>query len=148
MRLGIESLSFVSTELAGQLLRRLRNITGDRAQELTLLRDEFSDPYKLAEFYIEPHLQAYNPTARDMGIAPPVPRQSAFSLLNKFFYGGKPKYRDGSQQMFLLSDAGMGKSALLLMIKLMHLAGFWPQGCHCVLFSLSIDPLQQIKAIA
>jgi len=148
VRLGIEPLSFVSTKLAGQLLKRLKNITGDRAQELTLLGDEFTDPYELAEFYIEPHIQAGNPTDRNRGVHLPVPRQSAFALLNKFIDGGKPKYRDGSHQMFLLSDAGMGKSSLLLMIKLMHLADFWPQGCHCALFSLKLDSLKQIERIA
>ncbi len=84
----IDSLSFVSAELAGQLLKRLRNITGDQAQELILLRDEFADPYELAEFYVEPYLQDRPPASRYRDIDLPVPRQAAFLLRNRLIAGG------------------------------------------------------------
>lgn len=148
MRLGMEPLSFVSSALAGQLLKRLCRLAGDRAQELNLLRDEFGDPEELVKFYAEPHLQERSPADRRRGLHAPVPRQSAFSLLNCFLDGGQPRNRDGSHQMFLLADAGMGKSSLLFMIKLMQLAGFWPPGCRCELFRLGGgDTLAQIAAI-
>ena len=50
--------------------------------------------------------------------------------------------------MFILSDAGMGKTSLLLMLKLMHLTCFWPQKYSCQLFKLGDDTLQRVRAFA
>ncbi len=147
MRVGMEPLSFVSSALAGQLLKRLGRLTGDRAQELNLLRDEFGDPDELVRFYVEPHMQERNPSARRRNGFHPAPRQPAFALLNRFLDGGQPRSRDGSHQMFLLAEAGAGKTSLLLMVKLMQLAGFWPNGCRCELFRLGRDSLAQIAAV-
>uniref|UniRef100_UPI0040567BC8 SUMF1/EgtB/PvdO family nonheme iron enzyme n=1 Tax=Candidatus Electronema sp. TaxID=2698783 RepID=UPI0040567BC8 len=147
MRVGMEPLSFVSSALAGQLLKRLSRLAGDRAQELNLLRDEFGDSEELARCYVEPHLQERCPATRRRNGCPPAPRQAAFSLLNRFLDSGQPRCRDGSHQLFLLAEAGAGKTSLLLMVKLMQLAGFWPPGCRCELFRLGRDTLNQIAAV-
>ncbi|WP_417914307.1 SUMF1/EgtB/PvdO family nonheme iron enzyme [Candidatus Electronema sp. JM] len=143
----MEPLSFVSSALAGQLLKRLGRLTGDRAQELNLLRDEFGDPEELVRFYIEPHVQERGPAVRRRGCCQLSPQQPAFSLLNRFLDGGQSRSRDGSRQLFLLAEAGAGKTSLLLMIKLMQLAGFWPAGCRCELFRLHRDSLAQLAAV-
>ena len=146
MRLGMESLSFASAALAAQLPKRLSRLAGDRAQELNLLRDEFGSAEDLARSYVEPHLQERCPAQR-LGVPAPAPREPAFSLLNRFLSGGQPSSRDGSHQLFVLAEAGMGKTSLLLLIKLLQLAGFWPPRCRCELFRLGADSLVQIAAV-
>jgi formylglycine-generating enzyme required for sulfatase activity len=47
----------------------------------------------------------------------------------------------------VLSDAGMGKSALLTMLKLMHMTQFWPQDRNCVLKKLGPQTLEEIQTI-
>ncbi len=143
----MEPVSFASAELTAQLPKRLSQLAGDRAQELNLLRDEFGGAEELARFYVEPHVQERLPADRRRGLPAPAPREPAFSVLNRFLEGGQPAVRDGSHQLFLLAEAGMGKTSLLLMIKLMQLAGFWPSGCRCELFRLGADSLAQIAAV-
>ncbi|WP_417916230.1 SUMF1/EgtB/PvdO family nonheme iron enzyme [Candidatus Electronema sp. JC] len=147
MRLGMKPLPFASAELAAQLPKRLSRLAGDRAQELNLLRDEFGGAENLARFYVEPHVQERCPADRRRGLPAPAPREPAFSVLSRFLEGGQPVCRDGSHQLFLLAEAGMGKTSLLLMVKLLQLAGFWPPGCRCELFRLGPDSLAQIAAV-
>ncbi len=147
MVLGLEPLSFVSIEKVKRLSKLLRSFTGDQAQEFNQLRDDFTDPAELVRCYVEPHLQSCNPFSGPRESYFPVPRESAFSLLNRFLDGGPPKHRDGSSQLFLLADAGMGKSSLLLIIKLMQLAGLWPSCHHCLLLRLDENTLEYMAAV-
>lgn len=54
---------------------------------------------------------------------------------------------DGRNQSILLADAGMGKTSLLLMLKLLHINAMWPQQKKCVLLKLGEDTLDVVKAI-
>ncbi|MCW5201962.1 MAG: formylglycine-generating enzyme family protein [Candidatus Electrothrix communis] len=145
--MGLESLSFVNIEWMKQLYRQLKQFTDERAQELDRLGDDFVDPLELTRFYVEPSLQAYRPLSRRNGVLSLDPCQPAFSLLNKFFTGGVPNNRDGSHQLILLGEPGSGKSSLLLILKLMSLAEFWPKGYHCLLLKLDEHTLDQIAAV-
>ncbi len=138
--------TFISADQTAQLLKRLRSLAGDQAQELTLLRDEFADPEELARLYVEPHLQERSPGGQE-GVPPPVPRQPAFALLNQFLGSGPLQTEDGSHQLFLLGEAGCGKTYLLLLLKLLFLSGSWPQNCRCELLRLGPDTLAQIAPI-
>ena len=145
--MGLESLSFVNIEWMKQLYRQLKQFTDERAQELDQLGDDFVDPLELSRFYVEPCLQAYRPLPRRNGVLSLDPCQPAFSLLNKFFIGGVPNNRDGSHQLILLGEPGSGKSSLLLILRLMNLAEFWPKGYHCLLLKLGEQTLDQIAAV-
>ena len=145
--MGLEMLTFVKAEWARVLWKKLQGITGARAKEVERLRDEFVDPEELARFYIEPHCQDRNPADARQDDLLIAARQPVFEKINDFFRGGPPLEKDGRHQMFILSDAGMGKTSLLLMIKLMHLTNFWPQGHGCELFKLGGDTLERIVAI-
>ncbi|MCI5211332.1 MAG: hypothetical protein D3910_21680, partial [Candidatus Electrothrix sp. ATG2] len=70
-----------------------------------------------------------------------------FERINGFFRGELPLEKDGRHQIFILSDAGMGKTSLLLMIKLMHLTNFWPRRYSCALFKLGEDTLERVQAL-
>jgi formylglycine-generating enzyme required for sulfatase activity len=147
MGLWPDSLSFVNIEWVKHLYRQLNQLTGDKAQELNRLGDDFADPLELVRFYVEPCLQACRPVPSRSGVAQPDPCQPAFSLLNSFLASGFSDNRDGSHQLFLLGEPGAGKGSLLLMIRLMHLAGFWPQDYDCQLFPLDEYTLDLVSAI-
>jgi formylglycine-generating enzyme required for sulfatase activity len=147
VKAGVEPSSFVSTVQTAQLLKQLRSLAGDQAQELTLLRDDFADPEELARLYVEPHLQERSPGGQE-GVPPPVPRQPAFALLNQFLGSGPLQTEDSSHQLFLLGEAGCGKTSLLLLLKLLFLSGSWPQNCRCELFRIGPETLAQLAAVA
>ncbi len=147
MGLWPESLSFVNIEWMKQLYRQLNQLTGEKAQELNRLGDDFADPLELARFYVEPCLQACRLVPSRSGVAQPDPCQPAFSLLNSFLASGLSGNQDGSHQLILLGEPGAGKGSLLLIIKLMQLASFWPQDYNCQLFSLNEHTLNLVEAI-
>jgi len=49
--------------------------------------------------------------------------------------------------MFILSDAGMGKTSLLVMLKLSYLSSFWPKSYNCELFKISEKSLEEIEKL-
>ena len=53
----------------------------------------------------------------------------------------------GNNVMFILSDAGMGKTSLLAMLKLTELTTFWPRQYNCELFKLGENTLTELKNI-
>ena len=49
--------------------------------------------------------------------------------------------------MFILADSGMGKSSVLMMLKLAHINSFWPKGYQCVLLKLGPETIAEIESI-
>ncbi|MGX9727684.1 MAG: NACHT domain-containing protein [Candidatus Electronema sp. VV] len=145
--MALEVLSFVKAAWIKPLWKQLAQLTGERKKELERLRDEFVDPETLRGLYIEPFLQDRNPADVQQDDLLSAARQPAFERINEFFQGSLPLEKDGRHQMFILSDAGMGKTSLLLMIKLMHLTSFWPQGHSCALFKLGENTLERVQAL-
>ena len=76
------------------------------------MRDEFVDPEELAKFYVQPHTQDRNPADARQDDLLIASRQPALERVHKFFRGGPTLEKDGRHQMFILSDAGMGKKLL------------------------------------
>ncbi|TAN48989.1 MAG: formylglycine-generating enzyme family protein [Methylococcaceae bacterium] len=142
-----EPLSFVSIEWIKPLAKQLRKIRGQRAAAVTALSDEFGDPRLLLDYYVEPHCQHHNPADyhEDDGPRSAVKTQ-VFPFLNQFL-AHKALTQDGGNQLFILADAGMGKTSLLLMLKLAHLFAFWPQGHACELLKLGQDSLERIAKL-
>ncbi|WP_339133158.1 MAG: SUMF1/EgtB/PvdO family nonheme iron enzyme [Candidatus Electrothrix sp. GW3-4] len=146
--MALEVLTFVKPAWIKPLWKKLGRISEERKKELDRLRDEFVDPEQLRDIYIEPHLQDRNSADELRDEHQTATRQAAFEWINEFFQNKKmPLEKDGSHQLFILSDAGMGKTSLLLMIKLMHLTKFWPPGHYCELFKLGADTLERVQAL-
>ncbi|CAK8719287.1 Formylglycine-generating enzyme, required for sulfatase activity, contains SUMF1/FGE domain [Candidatus Electrothrix aarhusensis] len=143
--MGPELLTFVKSSWIKPLWKQFGRITGERKKELDRLRDEFVDPEQLRGLYIEPYLQDRNPADGHQDDLVSAAQQLAFERINGFFRGGPSLEKDGRHQMFILSDAGMGKTSLLLMIKLMHLTNFWPTRINCALFKLGADTLERVQ---
>jgi formylglycine-generating enzyme required for sulfatase activity len=145
---SLEIITFVKPAWIKLLWKRLSRITDERKEELNRLRDKFVDPELLKEVYIEPHLQDRNTADELRDERQTAARQPAFEWINEFFQKRKmPLEKDGSHQMFILSDAGMGKTSLLLMIKLMHLTKFWPPEYDCELFKLGDDTMDRVRIL-
>lgn len=130
-----------------RLYTRLRSIQKSRSREL----DDISkvirgNPLELARCYIEPKCQEINP-ADNPDPDYLVSKQPVMTKINEFFKYSLPPDLPGRNQMIVLADAGMGKSALLAMLKLIHLTSFWPQANECSLKKLGETTLAEITQI-
>ncbi len=102
------------------------------------------DIEELVKFYVEPDIQDRNP-ADMLEVDPaatavyPVFRYPVFRYLNMFCNDSKMIKDFDFHQMLILSDAGMGKTSLLLIIELFYLAGFWPDGYKCKFLKATDD---------
>ncbi len=124
---------------------RLKKIQDERKAELDEINKiTFGDPVELAKYYVEPDCQEMNP-ADNYEYDGMISKQPVMEKINQFL--DQPVFREGGNQLFILSDAGMGKSALLTMIKLMHMTSFWPQDKNCVLKKLGPETLAELKEI-
>ncbi len=104
----------------------------------------YADPLDTAQYYIEPNCQNINPadTPKEgfMTVTQPV-----MKILDGFFT--RPENDPGENQLFILSDAGMGKTALLTMLKLADLTAFWPKNTKSILKKLGENTLDELKQI-
>ncbi|WP_299144025.1 pentapeptide repeat-containing protein [uncultured Vibrio sp.] len=110
------------------------------------INDVFGNCEELAKFYIQPDCQQVNPADELEDETISSIRAGVFETINKFF-NRDIVTRDGASQMFVLADAGMGKTSLLMMVKLSHLMAFWPKNYECKLLKLGSTTLSDIDKI-
>ncbi|MCP4699482.1 MAG: SUMF1/EgtB/PvdO family nonheme iron enzyme [Gammaproteobacteria bacterium] len=139
-------MAYLSTDLLKPLLKKLLALWKARDQEIINIADTFGDPVQLAKYYVQPECQHHNPADIDEDDVRSHVRSPAFKTLNDFM-DKEVLVRDGKSQLFILSDAGMGKTSLLMMLKLSHLSAFWPQGHECVLLKLGQNTLDIVEEI-
>jgi hypothetical protein len=104
----------------------------------------YGDPMEIAKYYVEPDCQDHNPADFEKEDYL-VTKQPVMAKMDEFFRSKSDQ--PGDNQLFVLSDAGMGKTALLTMLKLMHLTSFWPKQTDCVLKKLGEGTLKDIGEI-
>ncbi len=129
-----------------KLLALWGQIRSERHAEIEEIKNVFGDPELLAPYYVEPDCQPFNPADYHEGEPIRAFRQPIRDWLNRFLEGPYLE-RDGRNTVFLLSDAGMGKSSLLMMLKLTHLSGFWPNSLRFVLLKLGRETLDEVAAL-
>ena len=137
-------LEFIKVEWLGKLFKKLEQLYEQKNAEITRINDIFGDPLRLAKYYVEPECRQTDPA--DPGEATSAMSSPVFEILDNFFERNF-QIRDGRSQLFILSDAGMGKTSLLMMLKSMQLTGFWPQEYDCALLKLGRDTLDEIEKI-
>lgn len=96
----------------------------------------------LVPYYVIPFAQNLNPAdtmEMDTGL---IARNDIFSLLNHFLIGDA-RY----SHAFILSDAGMGKTSLLTMIKLAHMIDLTVDKYNVELFKLGEDTFDELDRI-
>lgn len=133
------SLEFISREMLRKLWSSIGDIQRDKSRQLIELSDEFGDIEFLARYYIEPYCQHTNPADFDEEEPISFVVSPVFSTINRFLNREYKNPRDGRNVLFVLSDAGLGKTSLLVMLKLSHLTSFWPQDYECVLLKVGSD---------
>ena len=135
--------SFIPDNYLQRLTKRLSKI--GRRPELEELSNHFGDPLFIAQNYVQPHCQLPCPTDRTENYS--VERRPLFGEVDKFL-GIDGSGSRSAGFMFVLGDAGAGKSSLLLLLKLGHTMGMWPAQFHCELVKLgqsTIDRVSKIK---
>jgi len=142
-----EIFSLISAKWIPSLWNRLVEIRNKRENQIREITDSFGDPYMLVRYYIEPKCQHHNPADYNEVEAISFVKCPVFDTLNDFL-NRDFSVNDGRNQMFVLGDAGMGKTSLLLVLKLTHLTAFWPQKFHCELLKLGPDTLKRVEHIA
>lgn len=133
-------------DLIGALTKGFAKLRSGHKAELDRIGKIFGPTEELAKFYIEPRCQSLNPGDVEQTDPEMVPAEPILAKIDKFL-GRDVPIRDGSSNLFILSDAGMGKSSLLVMLKLMHLSRFWRRGCDCRLLKLGPTTLADIEQI-
>jgi uncharacterized protein YjbI with pentapeptide repeats len=127
--------------------KKLVEIRNRRENQIRELADVFGDPELLARYYVEPKCQHHNPADYNEVEAISFVKCPVFTTLKEFLKR-ELLVNDGRNQMFILGDAGMGKTSLLLMLKLTHLTSFWPKKYNCELLKLGPKTLDRIANIA
>ena len=140
-------ISFVTAEAIKPLLKKLKQIRHDRHADLITVADTFGDPVQLASYYVEPYCQHQNPA--DYNEEDPISaiRSPVFATINDFFNREFSSPAEGKNVLFVLSDAGMGKTSLLMMIHLAYLTKFWPAQYRSVLLKLGPQTLEQVASL-
>ncbi len=138
---------YFSSKWIKPLFEKLVKIRVSREREIRHIGDVFGDPEELAKYYIEPYCQHINPANEDEDEPSSVVVSPVFKTINKFLSGNFSVRGDGRSQLFVLSDAGMGKTSLLVMLQLAELTSFWPKNYLCKLFKLNSKSLDEIRNI-
>ena len=128
------------------LAKELSRLRGQRKAQINRLADIFSeDPIRLSQLFVEPKFQELNPANHNEEGVPPV-RELAFPYIREFVRKDVTQY-DGQHVLFVLADAGMGKTSLLLILALTHITSFWPRDQGMSLLKLGRDSLSEITRI-
>lgn len=134
----------LAKEWIPKLYKEFSTIRSSRVDELDKISDVFGDPKELAKYYIEPDCQQFNPADNDEEENIYIVREPVFRRLESFLSG---EQRRGLHQLLVLSDAGMGKTSLLVMLKLAHMSSFFKKPYNCVLLKIGVDTVGEIERI-
>jgi formylglycine-generating enzyme required for sulfatase activity len=117
------------------------------SERLAAIEREFALSLKdLRAHYILPDLQDFNPPDELNSPSLIVSRQPAFQVFDAFV--ARPNLSETGQRcLFILGDAGMGKTSLLLMLAFRHLREHLPAGQDCVLLKLGPETLARLDQI-
>ena len=128
-----------------ELLKVWRGIGQKRKAEIESVNALLRDPEGLAKVYVEPDCQKENP-ADSWPKETWVRKRSAKEEIQEFLAAPRSD-QAGQNQMIILGDAGMGKTALVCMMKMLHIAGFLRHDKACVLRRISQRTLDEIEGL-
>jgi hypothetical protein len=145
--LQVPSIDFFKFAIGwvSKIFEKLIEVKKTKESDFDQVADIFGDPFDLAKYYIEPECQQFNPADDDEDEISYLVREPIFHRIESFIGGQK---REGKHQLFILSDAGMGKTSVLVMLKLAHLSAFWPKGYECKLYKLGKDTIPEIQKLS
>lgn len=137
----------LARDWVSSLSRSWNRIRVARAAEIADIANTFVDPELLRRRYIEPDCQPTNPADYHEDEPGRAFRTPVGQWLNRFLDGPFLE-RDGRNVVFVLGDAGMGKTSLLVMLTFTHLLRFWPSKVDFHLLKLGSDTIAKMDTIA
>jgi len=138
-------IQVLSKATLAALLKRLGDIRSERRAEEQALANSFGDLRGLVKFYVEPRIQSDPPKEEDAAEGTEKDNARAFEFINTFLSAETPRNRENL--LLLLAGAGMGKTSLLVMLRLTYLHQFWPAGFEVQLLKISDQALEEIAAM-
>ncbi|WP_395737373.1 pentapeptide repeat-containing protein [Prosthecobacter sp.] len=129
------------TDLVKHGFNRLFDLKKSQAEEVQEIERVFGPLENLVPYYVIPDAQNVNPADLDEDNTGLVAKGKVFDLLDRFL-AGSARF----SHAFILSDAGMGKSSLLIMLKIVHLAK-QKRDSEVRLMKLGLDTIDKINAI-
>ncbi len=114
-------VEYVSKKIIENLWSSYRRKEQEKDAELIEITDVFGGVDSLLNYYVEPNCQNINPANLDEDEPDAVVRTPVFDFLNNYLNREFVVQGDGRNQLFILSDAGLGKTSLLVMVKLCEL---------------------------
>jgi hypothetical protein len=146
VRVGIMGDVFSFTSLSA-LDRDLDDESSPHRKQHKAIADEFGDTiWTLPKYYLAPRIQPTLPAEASIATEKAINSQAAESYINTFF-STDALHNDGSRHLFLLADAGMGKTSLMIMVRLLHLQGKWASVEKCELLCSSNVTEERLSAI-
>ena len=97
---------------------------------------------ELVQVYVEPDCQTNNQA--DLGDDPYWPARQSISSRLMGFLARRITNEGAANQQFILADAGMGKSSLLLMLRIAHHFKIWGSRLQCHLLKLGPDSEERL----
>jgi hypothetical protein len=115
----------------------------------TRLSDELgADTKELARLYVEPDVQATNPADYNEDNPVAAVRFPVSDYLQRFL-SRKFVEKDGTNVLFVLSDAGMGKSSLFAMLALSQIGvKNWPRDVKVEFFKIGLDTHERVSTVS
>ena len=114
-------VEFVSKKIISGLWSNYQEKLQERDADLIDINDTFGDSDALINYYVEPNCQNVNPANLNEDEPDAVVRTPVFDFLNNYLNREFVVQGDGRNQLFILSDAGLGKTSLLVIVKLCEL---------------------------
>ncbi|MEO5355650.1 MAG: hypothetical protein H7835_20975, partial [Magnetococcus sp. XQGC-1] len=131
-----------TVDLVFDLGRSLVTLRQERRSEIDDIEGIFGPTDDLVNFYVTPDGQNVNPADLAEDETGFVSRQCILEMFANFIKGP-----ERVRHAFILADAGMGKSSLLVMLNLFHLEKFWVPEYSVQLFKLGPDTLDCIRSV-
>jgi uncharacterized protein YjbI with pentapeptide repeats len=116
-----QSTEYIAKKLVEKLYEDYENIKYAYYDDLIEITDVFGSVEPLLKYYVEPKCQNINPADYNEDEPDAVVKTPVFEFLNNYLNREFAVQGDGRNQLFILSDAGLGKTSLLLMLKLCNI---------------------------
>lgn len=140
--------AYLSAEFIDRLLKKLVKLRTTRENDLKHVYDIFGNAELLAKSYVEPDCQHHNPADEEEVENIAQVRAPVSRFLNDFLKNPTTDPTSGKRVLFILADAGMGKSSLLSIMYMTWLTAMFPHPESCHLYKLgrtTLEDLQQLQ---
>jgi hypothetical protein len=127
--------------LAEHVSNGFKAIQTNASEQLAAIDRIFGSSELFVPFYVTPKAQNLNPADQEEDESGLITRNNIFELLDDYL--ARPHF----SHTFILSDAGMGKTSLLVILKLAHIYKLVNADVHVSLLKLGSNSAADIRAL-